>query len=232
MLRIRQADERGRGNHGWLDSRHTFSFADYRDPAHMGFRSLRVMNEDRVAPGQGFGAHPHANMEIISYVLEGQLEHRDSMGNGSVLTPGRFQRMSAGRGVTHSEFNPSRDEPVHFYQIWLHPNRRDVAPSYEELDVPASEKRNRLRVVASPDGRDGSLTIHQDAEIYLGALDAGVEVAHELVPGRHAWLQVLRGRVDANGRELSAGDALAASDEPRLTIRAAEDAEVMLFDLA
>jgi redox-sensitive bicupin YhaK (pirin superfamily) len=232
MLLVRKADDRGRAEHGWLSSRHTFSFGEYRDPAHMGFGSLRVINEDRVAPGQGFGAHPHDNMEIISYVLEGHLEHRDSMGNGSVLTPGRFQRMSAGTGVAHSEFNPSESEPVHFYQFWLQPNVRGVEPSYEELDVPAADKRNQLRLVASPQGRDGSLTIHQDAEVYLGELAAGAKTEHALAASRHAWLQVIRGSVTVNGRSLAVGDAIAASDEPRLTIFADEDAEVMLFDLA
>ncbi len=231
MLRIRKAHDRGHAEHGWLTSWHTFSFAGYRDPAHMGFRALRVINEDWVAPGQGFGAHPHDNMEIITYVIEGRLEHQDSMGNGSVLTPGRFQRMSAGTGVVHSEFNPSDVDPVHLYQIWLRPSERDVTPSYEELNVPAAEKHNRLRLVASHDGRDRSLTIHQDAEIRLGDLEAGVAVEHELAAGRHAWLQLLRGAATVNGEPLTAGDAVAASDEPRLTIRADQDAEVMLFDL-
>jgi quercetin 2,3-dioxygenase len=232
MIRIRKSHDRGHAEHGWLKSFHTFSFAGYRDPAHMGFRALRVMNEDWVAPGQGFGAHPHDNMEIITYVLEGQLEHADSMGNGSVLTPGRFQRMSAGTGVTHSEFNPSDVDPVHLYQIWLFPNERNVTPSYEELALPSADKHNRLRLVASNDGRHGSLTIHQDAAIYLAELDADAHVEHELAPGRHAWLQVLRGAATVNGQLLSTGDAVAVSDEPRLEISAEEVGEVMLFDLA
>jgi quercetin 2,3-dioxygenase len=232
MIRIRKSHDRGHAEHGWLKSFHTFSFAGYRDPAHVGFRSLRVMNEDWIAPGQGFGAHPHDNMEIITYVISGRLEHRDSMGNGSVLTPGRFQRMSAGTGVTHSEFNPSDAETVHLYQIWLRPNVRDVTPSYEELAVPAADKHNRLRLVASNDGRDLSLTIHQDAAISLGELSAGAQVEHDLAPGRHAWLQVIRGVATVSGQQLSTGDAIALSDEPGLEIRAEEDVEVMLFDLA
>lgn len=232
MIRIRKSHDRGHSEHGWLKSFHTFSFAGYRDPAHMGFRSLRVMNEDWIAPGKGFGAHPHDNMEIITYVLEGELEHADSMGNGSVLTPGRFQRMSAGTGVTHSEFNPSDAETVHLYQIWLFPNERNVKPSYEELAVPDADKQDRLRLVASNDGREGSLTIHQDAAIYLGKLDAGAQVEHNLAPGRHAWLQVLRGAATVNGQPLSIGDAAAVSDEQRLEIHAEANVEVMLFDLA
>jgi redox-sensitive bicupin YhaK (pirin superfamily) len=197
----------------------------------MGFRSLRVMNEDRVAPGKGFGTHPHDNMEIITYVLDGELAHRDSMGNGSTLTPGRFQRMSAGTGVTHSEFNPSQEHATHLYQIWIEPNQKNVTPSYEELDVPAAEKRNRLRLVASPDGRDASLTIHQDAAIYLGDLEAGKEASLPLSSGRHAWVQVLRGGVTVNGESLVAGDAAAVSEEAAVAIRADEPAEVMVFDL-
>lgn len=231
MIRVRKSNERGLGDHGWLRSRHTFSFGRYYDPQQMGFRSLRVMNEDRVAPGQGFGTHPHDNMEIISYVLDGELAHRDSMGNGSTLTPGRFQRMSAGSGVTHSEFNPSKDHSAHFYQIWIEPNQRNVTPSYEELDVPTAEKRNRLRLVASPDGRERSLTIHQDAAIYLGDLEAGKEASLPLGAGRHAWVQVLRGGVTVNGETLTAGDAAAVSEEAAVAIRAEQGAEVIVFDL-
>ena len=231
MITIRKSNERGHANHGWLDSYHTFSFADYRDPAHMHFRSLRVMNEDWVAPGQGFGRHPHQDMEIVTYVLEGQLEHQDSMGNGSVLRPGDFQRMSAGTGVEHSEFNPSANERVHLYQIWLFPSERDLEPSYEERKFDQSEKQDRLRLVASPDGRDDSLTIHQDARIYLGNLSPGKEVSHTLAPNRHAWLQVLRGRVQVGDQQLSAGDAAAVSDETSLQLAAVDAAEVMLFDL-
>ncbi len=231
MIRVRKSSERGVGDHGWLRSRHTFSFGQYYDPQQMGFRSLRVMNEDHVAPGKGFGTHPHDNMEIISYVLEGELAHRDSMGNGSTLTPGRFQRMSAGTGVTHSEFNPSPENAAHFYQIWIIPNQQNVTPSYEELDVPTAEKRNRLRLVASPDGRDESLTIHQDAAIYLGDLEAGKEASLPLESGRHAWVQVLRGGATVNGEKLAAGDAAAVSEESAVAIRADEAAEVMVFDL-
>jgi len=231
MITVRKSNERGHANHGWLDSYHTFSFADYRDPAHVHFRSLRVMNEDRVAPGQGFGRHPHDNMEIVTYVLDGQLEHQDSMGNGSILHAGEFQRMTAGTGVEHSEFNPSATEPVHLYQIWLFPGERGLEPSYEERKFDQSEKQDRLRLVASPDGRDDSLTIHQDARIYLGNLSPGKEVSHALAPNRHAWLQVLRGRVQVGDQQLSAGDAAAVSDETSLQLAAVDAAEVMLFDL-
>jgi hypothetical protein len=232
MITHRRAADRGHANHGWLDTHHTFSFASYRDPQQMGFRSLRVMNEDVVAPGQGFGTHPHRDMEIVTYVLEGALEHRDSMGNGEVLRPGEFQRMSAGTGITHSEFNPSEAEPVHLYQIWLLPDREGLEPSYEQKRFPDEGRHNRLRLVASPDAADGSLLIHQDARVYLAKLDAGAEVNHELAAGRHAWLQVLRGSVTLNGEQLDASDGAAVSDEPWLTIQAAGGAEVMLFDLA
>lgn len=232
MITLRRSGERGVGEHGWLSSRHTFSFAGYQDPDHMGFRALRVLNEDRVAPGRGFGNHPHANMEIISYVLDGELEHRDSLGNGSVLTPGKFQKMSAGSGVTHSEFNPSATRPVHFYQIWILPDRLGVAPSYEERVYADEEKRNRLRLVASPDGRDGSLTIHQSASVYLSRLEPDRELAHALAAQRHAWLQVLSGSVTVGQYRLAAGDAIAVSDEAALTVHGEELAELLLFDLA
>jgi redox-sensitive bicupin YhaK (pirin superfamily) len=232
MIRIRRAGERGHFDHGWLDTYHTFSFDAYHDPRHMGFRALRVMNEDRVEPGRGFGTHPHRDMEIVTYVLEGALEHRDSMGNGEVLRPGEFQRMSAGTGITHSEFNPSRTEPVHLYQIWLLPDRREIEPSYEQNRFAEEERTNRLRLVASPAGEDGSLKIHQDARIFLANLDAGREVVHEVPQGRHAWLQVLRGSVELDGHEMQAGDGAAVSEEVALTVRALQDAEVMLFDLA
>jgi hypothetical protein len=231
MITIRKSSERGHANHGWLDSFHTFSFATYRDPQHTRFRSLRVMNEDRIAPGQGFGQHPHQDMEIVTYVLEGQLEHQDSMGNGSVLRAGDFQRMSAGTGVEHSEFNPSATEPVHLYQIWLFPDKHGHEPSYEDRTFDPAEKQNRLRLVASPDGREDSLTIHQDASIYLANLDAGKELSHELRPGRHAWLQVLRGDVKVGEHELTAGDGAAVSEEAAVRIAAVKPAEVMLFDL-
>ena len=232
MILTRKADHRGHADHGWLNAYHTFSFASYRDPKHMGFRALRVMNEDRVAPGQGFGTHPHNDMEIVTYVLEGALEHRDSMGNGEVLRPGEFQRMTAGTGITHSEFNPSETEPVHLYQIWLFPDQKGHTPSYEQKAFPDEEQQNRLRLVASPTAEDGSLQIHQDARIYLSKLTSGNQVTHSIARGRHAWLQVLRGAVLLNGTELSTSDGAAVSDERELTIQATENAEVMLFDLA
>jgi redox-sensitive bicupin YhaK (pirin superfamily) len=232
MITIRRSEERGHANHGWLDTYHTFSFASYRDPKHTRFRALRVMNEDWVAPGQGFGTHPHDNMEIVTYVLEGALEHRDSMGNGEVLRPGEFQRMSAGTGITHSEFNPSRTEPVHLYQIWLFPEVRGIEPSYEQKSFPESERRNRLRLVASRDAADGSLLIHQDARIYLATLENPARMNHELADSRHAWLQVLRGNLTVNGHSLKTGDGAALSGEPRVEVQASGEAEVMLFDLA
>lgn len=232
MIQIRKAEDRGHANHGWLNTYHTFSFASYRDPQHMGFRTLRVMNEDFVQPGQVFGTHPHHDMEIVTYVLEGALEHKDSMGNGEVLRPGEFQRMSAGTGITHSEFNPSDAEPVHLYQIWLFPERKGIEPSYEQKRFPGEERHNRLRLVASQDAESGSLLIHQDARIYLSSLDGGKQVSHELKPGRHAWLQVLRGAVSLNGPDLKTSDGVAISDERSLEISATNDAEIMLFDLA
>jgi len=231
VITIRPGSERGHGQHGWLDTHHTFSFNDYYDPGHMGFRVLRVINEDRVEAGQGFGTHGHRDMEIISYVLEGALGHKDSLGNGSVLRPGEFQCMTAGTGIRHSEFNPSETEPVHFYQIWLLPNRQGLPPRYDQRAFPAEERRAKLRVVASPDGRDGSLTIHQDAAVLLTSLTAGERVSHELAPGRHAWLQVLRGAVQLNGVPLAAGDGAAVSDLSSLTVLGGESCEVMLFDL-
>jgi redox-sensitive bicupin YhaK (pirin superfamily) len=232
MFTIRRAEDRGHANHGWLDTYHTFSFASYRDPKHTHFRALRVMNEDWVAPGQGFGTHPHDNMEIVTYVLEGALEHRDSMGNGEVLRPGEFQRMSAGTGITHSEFNPSPDEPVHLYQIWLFPEKRGIEPSYEQKSFPLAERHNRLRLVASRDAADGSLLIHQDARIFLATINEHAQVSHNLADSRHAWLQVLRGNVSVNGHDLKAGDGAAVSDKTQLTIQAQSNAEIMLFDLA
>lgn len=232
MIRVRKAADRGHADHGWLDTWHTFSFSTYHDPAHTRFRALRVMNEDFVAPGKGFGTHPHNDMEIVTYVLEGALEHRDSMGNGEVLRPGEFQRMSAGTGITHSEFNPSADEPVHLYQIWLFPESRGIEPSYEQKRFPEEERHNRLRLVASRDAAEGSLRIHQDARIYLSTLDNGRELSIKLSPGRHAWLQVLRGVVSLNGTKLTTSDGAAVSDEGTLNISADADAEVLLFDLA
>jgi redox-sensitive bicupin YhaK (pirin superfamily) len=231
MIQVRKAAERGHFDHGWLDTHHTFSFADYHDPAHMGFRSLRVINDDRVAPGQGFGMHGHRDMEIVTYVLEGSLQHKDNMGNGSIIRGGNLQRMTAGTGVTHSEFNPSNKELVHFYQIWLLPNRRGLQPSYEELALNSDEKRGQFRLVASPDGQDGSMTIHQDARLYLSSLLPGQKVSHKIEPGRAAWLQVLRGRVISFESDLSAGDGLAITDENNVAVHPATASEVLLFDL-
>ena len=232
MLTIRPGSQRGHFNHGWLDTYHTFSFADYIDPAHHHFRSLRVINEDRVAPGQGFGMHGHRDMEIVTLVLEGALEHRDSLGNGAVLRPGELQHMTAGTGIEHSEFNPSATESVHLYQIWLFPNQRGLTPGDEQKAFDPAEKRDALRLVASPDGRDGALTIHQDAELYLALLTSGKQIAHRLAPGRAAWLQVLRGSVRVLGRDLNAGDGVAVTDEATVEIAATSDAEILLFDLA
>lgn len=232
MIQVRRSADRGHFDHGWLDTYHTFSFADYYDPDQMGFRSLRVINEDRVAPGKGFGMHGHRDMEIVTYVLEGALEHKDSMGNGEVLRPGEFQRMSAGTGIRHSEFNPSDSEPVHLYQIWLLPRKIGLEPSYEQKRFDQGELTNRFRVVASPDAVDGSLTIQQDAAVYLSRVDAGREAAHELAPGRHAWLQVLRGDANISGERLSAGDGAAVGDEPQLRVATDGGAELMLFDMA
>lgn len=229
---VRKANARGHFDHGWLNTYHTFSFGDYRDPQHTHFRALRVMNEDRVEPGQGFGTHPHRDMEIVTYVLSGALEHKDSMGNGEVLRAGEFQRMSAGTGITHSEFNPSESEPVHLYQIWLFPERKGIVPSYEQQRFPDEELHNRLRLVASPDASGGSLAIHQDARVFLSRIDEGEQVEHNLPADRHAWLQVLRGSVELNGETLAAGDGAALSAESSLTIRARSSAEIMLFDLA
>ncbi|HMO13854.1 MAG TPA: pirin family protein [Pirellulaceae bacterium] len=232
MKRLRRASERGFADHGWLRTYHTFSFADYRDPQHVHFRALRVMNEDWVAPGQGFGEHPHHDMEIVTYVLEGQLEHRDSMGNGEILRPGEFQRMSAGSGITHSEFNPSASEPVHLYQIWLFPAEKGIEPSYEQRPFPESGRQGRWQMVAAPGGENGSLTIHQDARIYLANLAQDESLEHLIGAGRHAWLQVLRGGALVDDHTLLAGDGLAISEEAGFTVTSRDGAEVMLFDLA
>jgi len=232
MITLRKAQERGHARHGWLESFHTFSFADYYDPKHMGFRELRVINEDRVQPQRGFGTHSHRDMEIVSYVLEGALEHKDSLGTGSVIRPGDVQRMSAGTGVAHSEFNHSATELVHFLQIWILPERDGLAPSYEQKHFPAAERQGALRLVASPDARDGSVRIHQDVELYASLLGAGESVAHTLRPGRHAWLQVARGHCTLNGTPLEAGDGAAVSGETSLQLAGARDAEVLLFDLS
>lgn len=231
MFEIRKAAERGHENHGWLDSHHTFSFADYYDPRFMGFRALRVINEDRVEPGRGFGAHGHREMEIISYVLDGALRHDDSTGTGSVIEPGDVQRMSAGTGVRHSERNASTTEGVHFYQIWIMPSQQGVPPSYEQKRFPASEKRGVLRLVASPDGRDGSVSLHADARLYAGLFDAGERAALDLPAGRHGWVQVARGRVRVNGQALEAGDGIALVEEARVEVEGLAAAEVLVFDL-
>jgi redox-sensitive bicupin YhaK (pirin superfamily) len=232
MIQVRKAAERGHFDHGWLDTYHTFSFGDYYDPAHLGFRSLRVINDDRVQPGQGFGMHSHRDMEIITYVLDGALEHKDSMGNGSIIRTGELQRMTAGTGVRHSEFNPSDREWVHLYQIWLLPRRKGLEPSYEELAVGEEEKRGRFRLAASPDGAAGSLTIHQDARLYLASLLPGEGAVHEIECGRAAWLQVLRGSMNVLDHDLAAGDGLAVTDESGVSVQARVPSEVLLFDLA
>ena len=231
MIVKRLSGERGHADHGWLNTFHTFSFANYHAPSHMGFRSLRVMNEDYIQPGMGFGTHGHRDMEIITYVLSGALEHKDSMGNGEVLRPGEFQRMSAGSGIRHSEFNPSGTEPVHLYQIWLLPISLGIEPSYEQKNFPELERHNHLRLVASQNAADGSLRIHQDARIYLANLDEGQSVNHTMVSGRHAWLQVLRGNVVLNGQSLEVSDGAAISQESLLEIKATQSAEIMLFDM-
>jgi len=232
MIRIRKAQERGHAQHGWLDSRHTFSFADYHDPQFSGFRSLRVINEDRVEPGQGFGTHGHSDMEIISYVLEGALEHRDSMGTGSIIRAGDVQRMSAGTGIQHSEFNASKKDPVHFYQIWIYPDRRGIKPEYEQKRFPPEERSGILRLVASPDGALGSLTLHQDVRVFSGTLLAGMEVVHPLAKERFAWIQVVRGDLRLNGQELREGDGAAVSQVKELQLSSPKGAEVLHFDLA
>jgi quercetin 2,3-dioxygenase len=232
MMTVRRADQRGHSDHGWLDSRHTFSFADYYDPEHMGFRALRVINDDRVLPKSGFGTHPHKDMEIISYVLSGALGHKDSMGNGSTIRPGEVQRMSAGTGVLHSEWNHSEADPVHFLQIWILPDKRGLTPGYEQKSFDPHELRDKLRLLASRDGRDGSISLHQDVSLYAARLSSGSKVSHPIADGRHAWVQVARGGVALNGTELGEGDGASVSDEERLEIRATEDAEVLVFDLA
>jgi redox-sensitive bicupin YhaK (pirin superfamily) len=232
MFTIRNAAARGHFDLGWLDTYHTFSFDQYYDPNHMGFRSLRVINEDTVQPGNGFPTHSHRNMEIVTYILRGALEHRDSMGNGSIIRPGDAQRMSAGTGVRHSEANPSADEPVHLLQIWILPDEEDRPPEYEEKKFSAEEKRNRLRLIVSPGADDGSVRIHQDAKIYASLLDEGQSVVHSLANGRSAWLQVAAGSVTLNDIGLVQGDGAAISAEPSLRITARESAEVLLFDLA
>jgi hypothetical protein len=232
MITIRSAQDRGVANFGWLDSRHTFSFGNYYDPNNMGFADLRVINEDKVTPGQGFGTHGHRDMEIISYVLEGALEHKDSIGTGSVIRPGDVQRMSAGTGIQHSEFNASKTEPVHFLQIWILPETKGIEPGYEQKTFSEEEKRGTLRLVGSRDGRDGSITIHQDVNLYATALQEGETVNHPLAEGRVAWLQVVRGAVQLNDQPLTAGDGAAISEESSIRLQGAStDAEVLLFDM-
>lgn len=231
MLEVRKSEERGAAHHGWLQSKHSFSFADYYDPRHTGYGPLLVINEDRVAPGAGFGTHGHRDMEIISYVLDGALEHKDSMGTGSVLHYGDVQRMSAGSGVRHSEFNGSKTEQVHFLQIWIKPNVQGIPPSYEEKNIPAAEKQGKLRVIASSDGREGSVLIHQDVSLYATILNGDDRVEHALAAGRTAYVHVIRGRVSVNGVDLKGGDALKLSDEARIELARAEAAEVLVFDL-
>jgi redox-sensitive bicupin YhaK (pirin superfamily) len=231
MITIRRAKERGHADHGWLDTFHTFSFADYWDPRHMGWGPLRVINEDRVAPASGFPTHAHRDMEIITYVLEGALEHRDSLGTGSVIRPGEVQRMSAGTGVRHSEYNASKTEPVHLLQIWIEPARTGIAPGYEQKTFGEAERRGRLRLIAAPDGRDGAVTIHQDATVYAATLARGERVEHALAPGRLGWLQVARGALLVNGEQLAQGDGAAIEGERAITLEAVEPAETLLFDL-
>ncbi|MCC3447795.1 MULTISPECIES: pirin family protein [unclassified Microcoleus] len=232
MIAVRKSEARGHANHGWLDSYHTFSFANYYDRNYMNFRSLRVINEDVVNPGKGFGTHGHSDMEIITYVLEGALEHKDSLGTGAVIKPGEVQRMSAGTGIQHSEFNPSQTDPVHLLQIWLLPDTNGLEPSYEQRDFPVVERRGKLRLVAARDARDGAVKVHQDVDLYAAVLDKNSRVSHVLQPNRHAWIQVARGAVLLNGLTLEKGDGAAVSDEAELVIEATEDAEFLLFDLA
>jgi len=232
MIAFRRSAERGQADHGWLRSAHSFSFADYHDPAHMGFGALRVINDDRVAPGQGFGTHGHRDMEIVSYVLSGALEHKDSMGNGSVIRPGNVQRMSAGTGVRHSEYNPSAAESAHFLQIWILPGVMGIAPGYEEKTFSEADKRGRLALIASPDGRDGSVTIHQDALLFAGLFDGDESATQPIAPGRRAYVHVARGRVTVNGQALEAGDAAKLAGEAAVRLESGQGAEVLVFDLA
>jgi len=232
VIKRRAANERGHTKLPWLDSFHTFSFGEYHDPNHMGFRTLRVINDDFIKPAGGFGTHPHHDMEIVTYLLEGALEHKDSMGNGSIIHPGDVQRMSAGTGVAHSEYNPSSKEPVHLLQIWVLPGQRGLPPGYEQKSYPQEEKRGKLRLIASPDGRDGSVTIHLDAHVYTAILDPGQDVRYRLPSGRHLWIQVARGEVLLNGQPFQQGDGAAVSQEESLTLIGKKGSEVLLFELA
>lgn len=232
MITVRKAEERGHANHGWLDTYHTFSFANYYDPKHMGFRALRVINEDRVNPTAGFGTHGHKDMEIITYVLDGALEHKDSIGTGSVIKPGEVQRMSAGTGIMHSEFNHSQTEPVHLLQIWILPDTKGLPPSYEQREFQVTKNPGNLQLVAAKDGREGAVTVHQDVELYAAVLEPNQQVSYALKPERHAWIQVARGGINLNGLSLKKGDGVAISDETNVVIEAMTDAEFLLFDLA
>lgn len=231
-LSLRPEEERGRGSRSWLEARYSFSFSRYQDPAHMGFRALRVMNEDRIAGGGGFPMHGHEDMEIVTWVLDGALEHKDSLGNGGVIQPGLAQRMSAGTGIRHSEFNPSQDAQTHLLQIWLHPDQRGHTPGYDQRQYSREDRTDRLRVIASGDGRDGSIAIHQDARILTSLVSPGKRVEHEVLAGRHVWLQVARGSVQANGIDLKPGDGAFSSDPGWLSVKATSDAEILVFDLA
>jgi redox-sensitive bicupin YhaK (pirin superfamily) len=231
MIQIRRSEERGHADHGWLDTYHTFSFNTYHDEKHMGFRSLRVINEDRIQPGMGFGTHPHHDMEIITYVIEGALEHKDNMGNGSVIRPGNVQRMSAGSGVMHSEFNPSNNEPVHLLQIWILPERKGVEPGYEEKNFAVDEKRDRFRLIASRDGRDQSVRIHQDANVYASVLDKETDITMPIQSGRHVWVQVISGNVQLGDYYLKAGDGASVSEEESIRLKGLEASEMLVFDL-
>lgn len=233
MIQVRKSEERGRANHGWLDTRHTFSFAGYFDPRHMGFRSLRVINEDRVAPGKGFGMHGHEDMEILSYVIGGQLAHRDSMGHQETLGPDEIQRMSAGTGILHSEFNPSPEKPAHFFQIWIEPATAGTTPSYEQIQFDPASKKNRLKRLAGPGGGETAARINQDAHVFVADLDQDAGVTHTLAPGRGAWVHVVRGAVELNGVTLETGDAAAITEEEKLAVRGTgPSSEILLFDLA
>jgi quercetin 2,3-dioxygenase len=232
MITVRKAADRGSVNLGWLDSKHTFSFGGYHDPDHMGFGKLLVINDDRVEPGQGFGTHPHRDMEIVSYVIDGALEHKDSMGNGSVMHANDVQRMTAGSGVRHSEFNHSNDDPVHFLQIWIEPEKNSLAPEYEQKSFATDEKRDQLRLIASRDGRQGSLQLHQDADLYASVLSSGTGLIHRFGTGRRGWVQIVRGSIEVNGEALGTGDGAAIEDVTDLSLHAQGEAEFVLFDLA